>query len=70
MDEHTLTQMMEGVSNKGLPPGCYINKSGVAEKQRRRRLERIERRLTAIEQRLKSLEDIINDEESGTNAVQ
>lgn len=61
MDEHTLTQMMEGVSNKGLPPGCYINKSGVAEKQRRRRLERIERRIMELEQRISRIEQ-------GTNA--
>lgn len=61
MDEHTLTQMMEGVSNKGLPPGCYINKSGVAEKQRRRRLERIERRILELEQRISMIEQ-------GTNA--
>ena len=63
MDEHTLTQMMEGVSNKGLPPGCYINRKGVAEKQRRTTLELIERRLSALEKRLDRLEENLNEPE-------
>ena len=63
MDEHTLTQMMEGVSNKGLPPGCYINRKGVTEKRRRTALELIERRLSALEKRLDRLEENINEPE-------
>ena len=61
MDEHTLTQMMTGVSNQGLPPGCYINKAGVAEKKRRNRLDKIERRLMELENKIQRIE-------LGTNA--
>jgi hypothetical protein len=56
MDEHDLTQMMHGVTNAGLPPGCYINRSGVAAKQRRQRLEQIERRISELEQKMSRIE--------------
>ena len=56
MDEHTLTQMVAGVTNKGLPPGCYINSGGVAEKKRRTRLDQIERRLRQLEDRISLIE--------------
>jgi hypothetical protein len=61
MDEHILTQMMEGVSNKGLPPGCYINRKGVTEKRRQQAMQQIERRLSALEKRLDRLEETTNE---------
>ena len=59
MDEHTLAQMVAGVSNKGLPPGCYINSGGVAEKKRRNRLDQIERRLSRLEDQINMTEENI-----------
>ena len=59
MDEHALTQMIEGVSNKGLPPGCYTNKAGIAAKQRRIQTEAINKRIDQIEARLDRIEALI-----------
>ena len=58
MDEHDLTQMMQGVSNRGLPPGCYIRPAGIAAKKRKRETASIEARLSDIEKRLALLETL------------
>lgn len=57
MDEHTLTQMTVGVTNRGLPPGCYIRPDGIAAKKRKNQVASIEKRLAAIEKRLDALGD-------------
>ena len=67
MDEHTLTQMMTGVSNQGLPPGCYVHMAGIAAKQRKVQSAAINRRLNAAEKRLDQIEQLLNELASSGN---
>lgn len=56
MNDHDLTQLVEGVSNRGLPPGCYINQRAVASKRKRLDMQRLVKAVELLERRVEALE--------------